>query len=256
MKKVRKQPVKSNELLLSNEIIGIILLFVSIFLIFSLVSFNPGDRSHLSDPEVSIKTVKNFGGKVGAYISAFLFTYFGYSSYVFVFYFLFSASFFLFNRRIKNMVTKSCGYLLLLFSFSAFVSIFKTKVNNDEFTLPGGIIGEIINDFFTGGIKPFFSILLFSILIIVSLILIAKLSMRKILRFILKLSLKTFNIIAGFVKAQVAKYKKNKRIKRIREKYKAETEKEKKIKEKIEDKHFKDKKRIVKQPSKIPEEAF
>ena len=254
MKKVRKRPDNSNELSIINEIVGIVFLFIAIFFTFSLISFTPDDPSFFHDS--GDKTIKNFGGRIGAYVSAILFNLFGYSSYIIVFFLLFCASFFLFNRRIKNMISKSFGYLLLLFSFSAFVSNFNTasETRSVEFNRAGGVIGEFINSFFKGEIKTFFSVLLFSVLILISFILIAKLSLRKILKFVVRVSMRLFNIVMSFIKEQISKYRKSKRVKRIREKYRTEIAPD--PKEKKEEIQFKEKKKIVKEPSKIPEEAF
>ena len=108
---------QSNELSLKNEIIGIVFLFVSIFLIFSVVSYSPSDPSFFN--ATPVKRVDNFAGPVGAQLSAILFNLFGYAVYVIIFYLLFITIYFLVNKRIPTMISKSAGYLLLLISLSA-----------------------------------------------------------------------------------------------------------------------------------------
>ncbi len=269
MKKVKKQtnPVNPNALSLKNEILGILFLFIAIFFIFSVISYNPADASFFSSTPA--KSVSNFGGRIGAEISAFLFNLFGYAAYVILIYLLFITSFFLLNKNIKNMITKSCGYFLLLISSSAFISNIGPYAQiNSHNIKTGGITGYFINGFFQAQLKDVFSFLFFLLLIIISFILIAKLSLRRILKFLFKLSIKLFEILGNFTKVQAEKFKKYRSRKRIQDKYKAETqkkspvevkEKKKKIKGKdlfFKEKNFKEKREIVKEPSKIPEESF
>ncbi|MCP5053727.1 MAG: hypothetical protein GY940_41560, partial [bacterium] len=228
MKKEKTQTVtekaigNGSELLLKNEIIGIVLLFIAIFFIFSVVSYTPTDPSFFnSTPD---KYVDNYGGRTGAQVAAVLFNLCGYSTYVFLFYQLFLTSFFLLNKKIRNVITKSAGYLLLLVSFASFISNVKpySIIDNVEIK-SGGMIGYFLNGFLQGELKQFFSALLFLVLIFISLILIAKLSLRKIAAFIARISIKAAEKITLFVKEQYAKYEKWRRIKRIQEKYNQES---------------------------------
>jgi S-DNA-T family DNA segregation ATPase FtsK/SpoIIIE len=264
-----KGPENQKELSLKNEIIGIALLFISIYFIFSVVSFTPSDPSFFnSTPD---RVVENYGGRIGAHISAILFNLIGYSSYVLLLYMLFITIFFLFNKKIENIITKSLGYLLLLVSFSCLISSVNSYVKIDGVeTKSGGIIGYFINDFFRSEIKPFFSVLLFLALIIVSLILIAKLSLGMIMKFLFKIFAKFSAKVTTFAKEQYARYKKYRSLKRIQAKYKVsannkngesytwgkidtaaadhKSSMEKSVTEK-------QKKRIIKKPSGLPEEG-
>ncbi len=262
MKKVKRQAKNTNELSLKNEILGIVLLFISVYLLFSLISYTPADASFFnSTPD---KRVENYGGRLGAEISAVFFNLFGYSAYVVLFYLFFMTGFFLLNKRIQNVFTKSFGYLLLLLSSAAFFSSINpyTEIGGHQVKV-GGIVGYFINEFFQGQVKQIFSLLLFLVLITVSLVLTARFSLGKIMTFLLKVSIKVFEFVRRFVKAQVERFKKYRRIKRIQNKYKAENEvkteaKEKKRdkKDKIKDAEIKEKKQIVKEPSNIPEESY
>lgn len=260
MKNENKQNGNPKELLLKNEIIGIIALFISIFFIFSLISYTPLDPSFFKvTPD---NHVNNFGGPVGAQVSAILFNLFGYASIIIVFYFLFVTVFFLINKTIPNMGTKSAGYALLLFSFSAFISNISPYAWIDSIEVKtGGIAGYFIDEFFQGKITQIFSFLLFLLLILISLILIARLSLRNVVTFLIKMSLGVFGSFGAWIKARYEIYKKNRRIKKIQKKHNDTQEAVKKGAalfkpgEPKEDKSFKDKKRIVKEPSKVPEEA-
>lgn len=262
MKKVKSTARNTTELSLKNEVIGIALLFVSIYMIFSVISFSPLDPSFFHS---TLKTsVSNYGGRVGAEMAAILVNLFGYATIIIVLFMLFLTSFFLINRKIENIASKSAGYILFLISFASFLANVKPNTPIDGVAVnTGGIIGFFINQFFSGGIKPFFSGLLFILLMVISLVLIAKLSLRKIAGVLINLSGKLFNLIRKFVLRQVEKYQQTRRIKKIKEKYRAESEavtverKEKnKSLPKKEELSRKEKRQIVKVPSQIPEESY
>ena len=264
MKKVKKQakPDNPGSLTLKNEIIAIVVLFISIFFIFSVISYNPADPCFFnSTPD---KGIANYGGRVGAELSALLFNLFGFASYIILVYLLFITSYFLLNKRIKNMITKSCGYFLLLISSSAFISnINPEAMKAGQSIKSGGIIGFFIDAFFQSQVKQVFSFLFFFLLIIISLILIAKLSLRKLLKFTIKLSIAIFKKLRQIVAVQIEKYKKYKRIKKIRNKYKQPNDpgkkteaKELKRRNKDKDVDIREKKKDVKQPTGVPEESF
>jgi S-DNA-T family DNA segregation ATPase FtsK/SpoIIIE len=258
----------SNELSLKNEIIGITLMIIAVYFVFSIVSYTPSDPSFFnSTPD---RHVENYGGPVGAQLSAILFNLFGYSSYVVVFYLLFLTVFFLFNKRICSVISKSFGYLLLLIAFSSFISSVNpiATISGSE-VKSGGIIGYFIDEFLQGQITQFFTVLLFLALIVISLILIAKLSLRKIMTFLLENAMKFFGWSARFIKSQYEKFKKYRNLKRIQEKYKNDSQAETKVWDKVNDKasdnkrektiktkeKLQQKREIARQPSKIPEEG-
>jgi S-DNA-T family DNA segregation ATPase FtsK/SpoIIIE len=273
MKRSNKQqnqgPGNPKELSLKNEIIGITLLFISIYFIFCVVSYTPSDPSFFNSTPDPV--VENYGGRIGAHISAVLFNLIGYSSYVLLLYMLFITIYFLFNKKIENVITKSFGYLLLLVSFSGLISSVNpyVKIEGIE-TKTGGIIGYFINEFFQSEIKPFFTVLLFLALIIVALILIAKLSLGMIMKFLFRISVKFSGLIAAFAKKQYERYKKYRSLKRIQAKYQVDSNSmngdsktrgktdtttadhksplETPVKEK-------QKKKIMKKPSGVPEEG-
>ena len=265
MKKESKAALQSNELSLKNEIIGILLLFVSIFLIFSVVSHSPYDPSFFHSSLDN--DVTNYGGKLGAELSALLVNLFGYASYIIVFFLLFITSYFLINKKIKNILTKSGGYFLFLISCSAFLA----NVNPDSIVdgskiKTGGIIGYFLNQFFLDKIKDSFSMLLFIVLMVIALILIAKLSMRNLTLFAGAGTVKFYHWLEKIFDAQMEKYKKRRRIKKIQDKYAADMDggkkprKAKKAKksssENAAESHLREKKQVVREPSRAPEESL
>ena len=268
MKKESKATIQSNELSLKNEIIGILLLFVSIFLIFSVVSHSPFDPSFFHSSLDN--TVTNYGGKLGAELSALSVNLFGYASYVIIFYLLFITSYFLINKKIKNILTKSGGYFLFLISFSAFLA----NVNPDSVVdgskiKTGGIIGYFINQFFSDKLKESFAMLLFLVLMLVAMILVAKLSMLNLTVFAGAGLVKLYYWFKKIVDAQLEKYKKKRRIKKIQDKYAADMDgnkksrkekraakKKKETAEIVQEPSAKEKKQAVREPSRVPEESL
>jgi S-DNA-T family DNA segregation ATPase FtsK/SpoIIIE len=65
-----------------NEIVGILLVALGIFLFLSLVSYSPLDPSFFSYTSAKVKEIHNWMGIVGAYISSFLFQGFGFPSFL------------------------------------------------------------------------------------------------------------------------------------------------------------------------------
>lgn len=223
MKKKRNtETINNNELSLKNEIIGLFLLLISVFLIFCVISYNPNDPSFFTERKV--ESVSNFGGRVGAQMAALLYNLLGYSSFIVVFFLLFITSFYFFNKKIQNIITKSAGYLLLTLSFAALVSSIKSTMDISGKPIhTGGMIGFFLNEFFQSEIKKFFSIILFLALIMVSFVLIAKVSLRKLFKFIFDLSAKGIQASSRFFLKQAEKYKKNQQLKRIQDKYNTNT---------------------------------
>lgn len=244
------------ELSIKSEIFGIVFLFLSILLIFSLVSYSPFDPSFFHSTMNTV--VENYGGKIGSEISAFLFVMFGYASFVLIIYFLFVTAYFFLNRKIKSFYTKSSGFILLLLSLSALLSNVKPYSGIDSASIKtGGIIGFFVNDFFEPEIKGFLTFLLFLILVFISLILIAKLSLQKILKVLVQGSVVVFNIISKFYIIQSDKFKSWRMRGKVKKKHGSgpDSPKGKQSGSPISKiKSFEKKKEIVKVPTGLPEE--
>ena len=254
MKNGKRGDGNSYELSIKSEIFGIVFLFLSILLIFSLVSYSPFDPSFFHSTMNTV--VENYGGNIGSEISAFLFVMFGYASFILIIYFLFITIYFFLNRKIRNFYTKSSGFILLLISFSALLSNIKPYSGIDSASIKtGGIIGFFLNEFFESEIKGFLTFLLFLILVFISLTLIAKLSLQKILKALMHGTTAIFSIVSKFYITQSGKFKNWRMRKRIEKKHSDGTLKDKVSTAKVErKKSFEQKKEIVKKPSGFPEE--
>lgn len=239
MKQSNKENASTERLSVKNEIIGILLLFVSILMLFSFISYTPKDPSFFSETTKNV-FINNYVGRAGSEVSALFFKTFGFASYIFVVYSLFLVSFFFINKKINNIFTKSAGYFSLLISLSALLANIST-FNEGDLIKTGGIVGYFINDFFVLAIKPFFSFMLFFITFSISLIIITKFSFRNVLNIFLLLTGKLSTIIKIAYSKQLEKYRRKKRIEKVQEKYNIkpnrETIKEKK-KEQVQTQKF------------------
>jgi len=228
MKRNSNDNRETEELSVKNEIIGIVLLFVAILLLFSFISHTTNDPSFFVKVTKSSR-VNNYVGRLGSEVSAIFIKTFGYASYIFVVYILFLVSYFFMNKKIENIITKSLGYISLLISFSSLLAnLFPSKTSDN--VKAGGIVGYFLNEFFGIAIKPFFSFLLFLIIFSVSLIIITKFSFKSVLKGLKTVFVKIYNFLKIIYIKQREKYEKNKRIKKVRDKYNIKPNKTKPIK--------------------------
>jgi len=256
MKNGKNRELKSFELSFRNEIFGIVFLFVSVFLIFSLLNYSPYDPSYFHS---TLQTsIENWGGKLGSEISAFLFVLFGYASWAFVFYSLLLTVYFFLNRNINNIFTKSIGFLLFLLSFSSLITVIHPlSVIKESSIKTGGIIGYFLSGFFQSEIKGFLTFLLFFLLVLISVVMMAKVSLKRIVAITVNIFKKIYIFLSKIVKKEYDRYMNRKRQKRILKKYNREVTVEKgddKDKEKKKRKLFEEKRKKIKEPSKMPEE--
>jgi S-DNA-T family DNA segregation ATPase FtsK/SpoIIIE len=261
MAKGKKENSDTRELSLKNEILAILSLFLSFFLIFSLISFTPLDPSFFR--LARSRVVYNFGGRVGAELSAFLFNLFGMASLLFIFAALFLTAYFIFNRSIRNAASKGIGYALLLLSAAALLAnVHPWIFIAGQPVLAGGMVGKLINDFFCAQIKGFFSALLFISLLSISLVLIAKISIKNVLIFLCGVSKKAALQVAAFVGKRLEKIRRKKDRQKVQQKYVSEGDYvfqgKKPLKEREQEREFPlrpEKKSLIKVPSKFPEET-
>ncbi len=259
MAKAKKDNSDSSELSLKNEILAIFSLFLSFFLIFSLMSFNPLDPSFFRSAHGRV--IHNFGGRAGAELAAFLFNLFGMASVLFILIAFFLTAYFLFNRRISNAVSKGIGFFLLLVSAAALLTnLWPWFFLAGQPVRSGGMVGLLLNDLFSAQLKSFFAALLFLSLLAVSLVLIAKISIKNILVFLWGVLKESSALLAAFIKKRIENIRKHKNRQKVQQKYVAEgnfvfqgkqplKEREKEMPPRSE------RKALIKQPSKFPEET-
>ncbi len=259
MAKRRSTKGSEAELTLRNEILGIIFLFFSVYLIFSVFSFSPVDPSFFH--ESMRDSVANYGGRLGAQLSAVLFNLFGYAAYGIVFYFLMITAYFFLNRGIARIGTKSAGYLLLVLAAAGFITcVHPQTVVDGEPLHTGGMVGLFLNSFVRAELKPFFTGGLFLILMLVSLVVIAKVSLRRILKSFWEL----LKACGGWLAVKWKAFQKRRSARRVQTKYRREareSESASKAARPVKEKPAPppgagEARRIAREPSRIPEESF
>ncbi len=250
--------VDTQELRLHNELWGLLFIFVAVLLLFSLFSYSPTDPSFFSAGAQD--GVDNLAGRLGAYLSAMLYTLFGFASFTVVVYLVIWAVYFLVNRRIPSMVTKSVGYLLLAMALAAIFDNVHPLVSMDGIQVrSGGFIGFIVNDMVSGQIKSVFALFLFLLLLVVALALVARFSMRRLVKWLLANGRELLLVFQSHWQDRQDKKEEEGRIKRIEEKYHQKVSKSDPKIEAVKaepELDGKEKKRLVREPSKIPEEGL
>jgi DNA segregation ATPase FtsK/SpoIIIE-like protein len=260
MAKVKKENFDDKELSLKNEIFGILALFSSFFLIFSLVSFTPLDPSFFNSSHGRL--VHNFGGRVGAELAALLFNLFGFASLLFIMIFLFLTAFFLFNRRIGRAVTKGIGFFILLLSLAGLLANIQPMIAvAGQPVHSGGMVGLLLNNFVSAQIKNVFAAALFLSLLGISLVLIAKISIKNIFIFLARVLQKAAVMLGFFFRNRLESIRKNRNRKKVQQKYDAANgnfvfKGRQPLKEREKEEVSRpEKKNLVKKPSKLPEES-
>lgn len=175
--------------IMKQEIRGVILLAISVFLFLSLFTYDPLDPSFNVSPD-RIR-VENLAGPVGAYAADILLAIFGLVAYLVPVALLVAAFFDFLRRRIEAVYTKTIGALLLLFALSGFLDLFfhKWEVSAQlangtvqNFSLDaGGLIGSQITSLFETSVGFAGTLLLLITATVLGLLLLVQLSLGKML---------------------------------------------------------------------------
>ena len=154
------------------ELLGFVLVFISIFLLTSIVSYSPSDPNFIYSPENT--EIKNIGGFYGSVISDFLLQSLGLISFFLVFNFFCWGLMIIIKKKISSFVTK-------IFFTLVYIILGTTVLNtffNDSFWLidngNGGFVGRQIKEniyYFTPLIENQYVIYSLSLLTIVFFIL-------------------------------------------------------------------------------------
>ncbi|MBN2344909.1 MAG: DNA translocase FtsK 4TM domain-containing protein [Candidatus Aminicenantes bacterium] len=218
MSKEKRGNAGEKELSLANEIFGIFSLFFSFFLIFSLVSYTPLDPSFFHSAPTRV--VVNYGGRVGSELSALLFNIFGFAALLFIPIFLFLTAYFLFNRRIQRAVSKGIGFFILLFSLAALIANVRPQSTlSGQEVHSGGMAGLLLNNLVSSQIKGGFAAALFLSLLGVSLVLIAKISIKNSIVMLGRLLARGAGLLAAFFRRRLETMRRNRSRRKVQEKY-------------------------------------
>jgi S-DNA-T family DNA segregation ATPase FtsK/SpoIIIE len=220
MAKEKRGNGDDKELSLKNEIFAVCSLFFTFFLIFSLVSFTPLDPSFFHSAPTRVVT--NFGGRLGAELSALLYNLFGFAALLFILIFLALTAYFLFNRRIQRAVSKGVGFVILLLALAALLANIKPQSLVSGQTLAtGGMVGLLLDNLVRSQIRGAFAALLFLSLLAISLVLIAKISIKNTFIFLWGLLARAAAGLGAFCRRRLESMRRNRDRRKVQEKYEA-----------------------------------
>ena len=136
------------------ELIGIVIILASVFLLASIISYSPDDPNFIYTPENT--EIKNIGGFYGSVISDFLLQSLGLISFFITFNFFYWGIGVTTHKKISNFTTK----IFFIFAYIVFGTTVFNILYNDSFWLidngNGGFVGRVIKEniyYFTPLIK-------------------------------------------------------------------------------------------------------
>lgn len=126
---------------LNREIWGVVIFVIAVFVTFSLLSYDPRDRS-FNTPSGNLQT-QNWGGFVGAYVADLLLQGLGWASYLLPV-FLSLVAYQLFRVVHQGFqLARATGYVILFLSAAVLLSLF---IESENAAATGGIIGGLIKE--------------------------------------------------------------------------------------------------------------
>jgi len=155
-----------------NEIVGILLVALGIFLFLSLVSYSQMDPSFFSYASPKVKGIHNWMGIVGAYISSFLFQGFGFPSFLIPLLLGLYACSFIFHWQVKHPSFKLVGWFAILLATSSLFGLWLKPIRFfPHDILAGGFLGEILSRSLVRYFNPPGATILLLVILILSFIL-------------------------------------------------------------------------------------
>ncbi|NWF92106.1 MAG: DNA translocase FtsK 4TM domain-containing protein [Syntrophaceae bacterium] len=131
---------------LVHEIVGILLIALAVFLFLSLLSYAPADPSFFSHTSPRLKTIHNWMGVVGAYLSSLLFLGFGFSSYLVPLFLGLYAWCFIFGWEVRLLSLKMAGWVAMILAMSSLSGLWLKPIPlSHQDMLVGGILGEVLS---------------------------------------------------------------------------------------------------------------
>lgn len=126
---------------LKRELLGIFLLCLSFFLLLSLISYEPSDRS----PSTVSQSIRNLCGRAGSYVSDIMVQFFGYTSYILTSYVLVYGLMLLSRKTPRNHFAFFSGILLGFVSLSAIFQAILGSVKVKDIKIPfSGLFGFVL----------------------------------------------------------------------------------------------------------------
>jgi S-DNA-T family DNA segregation ATPase FtsK/SpoIIIE len=186
-----------------EEVIGIIFLALATLVFLSLVSYSPRDLPwHTSDPNIPVRNIINV---FGAYLSGILYFVFGHASYVIPFILLIFSIKWLKRIEIFLGAGRVIGLVVVFLAFSSFFAIFLTEDNATRF-FRGGIVGLVFSDFLINYFGKVGAYVIIICLGLLSLPLVAEISVIPLFSLFKQSSLSLSNLIAEMGKLKLPKF--------------------------------------------------
>jgi hypothetical protein len=124
-----------------HEFIGVFLLLIGILLLVCLFTYNPRDASYNT---LSLKpVVENQIGRMGAFVSDWLYQFFGFASFLLLGPPLILSWKLIFGKEIHSPYLRAFGFVLLVVGASAALQLFPFLPREMDFK-PGGLIGKLM----------------------------------------------------------------------------------------------------------------
>lgn len=239
MKKKKKRQTSTNKKnkrrrrISSSEILGILLIFLSVFLLISLISYDSHDPSWAAVSSSNTE-VHNYAGRVGASLSETLFQIFGLVSLVFPFAIFYIGIQIFLPEGNKNIVLKTLAssFLILILCSLTFILFHFITWRGAEIP-SGGFTGDLFSSILIRYFNHIGTIIVLIGLLILLITFSTRISIGKILRFFWRF----FGFAFKEVKIRIVHYRKEKHREKMRrnviEKYSAPEHEDKKKQRKI-----------------------
>ncbi|MFB3886415.1 MAG: DNA translocase FtsK [Thermodesulfobacteriota bacterium] len=173
---------------LRNEILGILLTALAVFLFLSLSSYSPMDPSLFSYASSKAKEIQNWMGVVGSYTSSLLFQGFGFPSFLIPLLLGLYASSFIFHWEVKHLSFKLGGWAAILLATSSLFGLWLKPIHFfPRDILVGGFLGEILSRSLVRYFNPPGATVLLLVVLILSFILGTGISFVSVVRHLVSL---------------------------------------------------------------------
>ncbi|MFC2156985.1 DNA translocase FtsK [Acidobacteriota bacterium] len=207
-KKKQKLPKKVH----IPEIIGITLLFIGLFFLISLVSYNAMDPSWANAATADQK-IQNIAGKAGAYLSEGLLQVFGFTAFILTFAAFYFGISLLRKREESRLSLVLSGIILLLLLLCTLFSTLFDRVPWRGTEIPGGgLIGHLLSSVFIRYFNHLGTVLILFALLFLYVLFTTHLSVAKIVQGLSRL----FRFSFQKVRIRITHYQKSKSREKMR----------------------------------------
>ena len=188
---------QKNVLSYKREVIGILLLALFSFLIISLISYNPSDVSWFFFSTIQ-KEVVNWCGIIGANIAALFFYLFGSAAYIFTIMLFYIAFMFLFRKKFREEWDRFFALSLLILVSSVFFRLYNLDFSK---SYAGGLVGDFLLKLISNFMGFWGTNILLLALFAASIVILFRISIFKVAKFIAKVAWKFLKLAARMILA-------------------------------------------------------